>query len=283
VKETLEPGNGKDDLVGTDDVARMAGVGPTAVKRWADEGLLPCTRTPGGHRRFARADVERFLRGGAGRDAADWVDLLVRSEDAHAVEARLLTERARRGSWRRVAASLGEALVELGRRWEAGEISIGEEHLASERLSRALARISGSLPLDPGAPRCLLACAEGDDHTLGLSVAELCLREAGWATLWVGRGTPTAEVARMVRGGGVRMVALSASCASSDDLALRRQARAVGEACRVAGIHLVLGGSGAWPEEPRDGRRFRSLEAFGAWAVEQAGGCAFPRTKKSPR
>ena len=44
-----------------------------------------------------------------------------------------------------------------------------------------------ALPVGERGPVCLLACAEGDDHTLGLSLAELCLREAGWATLWAGR------------------------------------------------------------------------------------------------
>lgn len=257
-----------DDLIGTEEAARLLGVGPTAVKRWADQGLLACVRTPGGHRRFSRAAVERFLSAEARGGAAGWVDLLVATDDDHAVEAQLLAERGRRGAWSRVAAILGEALVEMGRRWEAGALSITQEHLASERLARALVRLSVTLPLDPRAPRALLATAEGDDHTLGLALAELCLREAGWVTLWAGRGTPPGEIAAMVRQGVVRLVALSASCASTDALALRRQARAAAEACRAGGAELALGGSGAWPDELEGALRFRSLEAFAAWARE---------------
>jgi excisionase family DNA binding protein len=259
-----------DDLIGTEEASRLLGVGPTAVKRWADQRLLPCVRTPGGHRRFSRAAVERFLSAEARGGAAGWVDLLVATDDDHAVEAQLLAERGRRGAWSRVATILGEALVEMGRRWEAGALSITQEHLASERLARALVRLSVTLPLDPGAPRALLATAEGDDHTLGLALAELCLREAGWVTLWAGRGTPPAEIEAMVRQGAVRLVALSASCASTDALALRRQARAAAEACRAGGAALALGGSGAWPDELEGAPRFRSLEAFAAWARELA-------------
>ena len=38
--------------------ARIFGVGPTTIPRWADQGRLPYTRTVGGHRRFKRSTVE---------------------------------------------------------------------------------------------------------------------------------------------------------------------------------------------------------------------------------
>jgi len=255
-----------DDFISTEEAGRLLRVGPTAVKRWADQGLLPCVRTPGGHRRYSRTAVERFLRADA-RSAADGLaDLLVNAADGHVVQARLLAERSRLGAWHRVATALGEALEEMGRRWETGKLSIAQEHLASERLARALTAVSSQLPLAPGAPCCLLATAEGDDHTLGMALAELCLREAGWTTAVAGQRTPTAEIASAARLVGARMVALSASCASADALPLRRQAAAVAAACRAGGAQLVLGGGGPWPEDLEGAVRFRSLEAFAAWA-----------------
>lgn len=262
----------RDDFIGTDEAARIAGVGPTAVKRWADQGVLPCIRTPGGHRRFARAEVDALIqaRRQQPQAAVGLLDQLLGSEDGHAVEALLLAERARRGAWHLVAAEAALALRDLGQRWADGRISIVEEHLASERLARALARVAGALPLAPGAPRCLLATAEGDEHTLGLSLVELCLREAGWSTLWAGRATPSAELERVVRSGGVRLLALSAAASSTDALSLRRQAQRLGEACAAAGVELALGGTGAWPEVPAHGRRFHDLPAFAGWARQLA-------------
>lgn len=260
----------KDDLIGTDEAARIAGVGPTAVKRWADQGVLPCIRTPGGHRRFSRAEVDALVRRHRSEAGGNLVDLLLRSEDGHAVDAHLMAERARLGAWHRVAAEVGGALGDLGQRWAEGRISIIEEHLASERLARGLARVSGGLPVAPGAPRSLLATAEGDDHTVGLSIVELCLREAGWNTYWAGRSAPSEELARTVRAGSVRMLALSAAASSTDALSLRRQAQQLGEACRAAGVELVLGGSGAWPDAPPHGRRFHELAPFAAWARQLA-------------
>lgn len=43
------------------EVADLFGVTVQTVGDWADAGQLPCFRTPGGHRRFRREDVEAFL------------------------------------------------------------------------------------------------------------------------------------------------------------------------------------------------------------------------------
>jgi len=42
--------------------AALLGVHPSTVRRWADHGDLPVKLTPGGHRRFRRAELEARLR-----------------------------------------------------------------------------------------------------------------------------------------------------------------------------------------------------------------------------
>ncbi len=42
------------------DAAWRLGVHPTTLRRWADTGEIPVMLTPGGHRRFATADVKQF-------------------------------------------------------------------------------------------------------------------------------------------------------------------------------------------------------------------------------
>lgn len=44
------------------EVADLLMVSPVTVRGWAARGLLNAEATPGGHRRFLRAEVERFLR-----------------------------------------------------------------------------------------------------------------------------------------------------------------------------------------------------------------------------
>ena len=42
--------------------ARLLGVHPTTLRRWCDRGEVPVHVTPGGHRRFLRAELDGFTR-----------------------------------------------------------------------------------------------------------------------------------------------------------------------------------------------------------------------------
>jgi excisionase family DNA binding protein len=50
------------EWVGLGEAAEILGVHPTTVRTWADKGELPSRRTPGGHRRFRRSDLEQWER-----------------------------------------------------------------------------------------------------------------------------------------------------------------------------------------------------------------------------
>jgi len=57
-----EPSNPDDALLTPREVAALVGVTVTTVSRWArDETLKPAALTPGGQRRYRRADVITFL------------------------------------------------------------------------------------------------------------------------------------------------------------------------------------------------------------------------------
>lgn len=263
------------ELLTTRQAARLLGAGTTSVKRWADMGLVQTVRTAGGHRRFKRSDIERFLR--SRRDPGDdsdawqiWAELLEHSPSL-ALDGALWTLRAQLGAWHRVADELGELIQELGRRWERGEISIGSEHVMSERLARSISRIAGSFPDASELPRCLLATAEGDDHTLGLSLAELCLRAASWDTIWLGRRTSRHEISDLADRTPLDMVALSASSASDDASHLADLAAAITRVCREKELPLVVGGEGSWPENPDYGYRLRTFTDFHALLERPAG------------
>lgn len=251
------------DLITTRDAARILGVGPTSIKRWADSGLIECVRTPGGHRRFLRSRIESLLvRDGElvqPSPAEDWLTLLMTAEDTSAVHRRLLAARRELGSWFALCEQLGLVLEEMGDRWAAGKLTILQEHVAVERLHRAVARCCDDLQSDSEAPRVLLVTADGDDHTLGLLLAEVVLREAGWNTQWAGRRTPFAAIRTFVAGGRCKVVAISASRFSRDAEVLRDQSDRLASLCERHRVHLILGGQGNWPSDPDYGHRVRSF------------------------
>lgn len=285
------------DLLTTMEASRVAGVGPTAIKRWADDGRLRCVKTAGGHRRFRRAELEALLRAeamaaGAGGEWDAWFDALLDQDGQFHVEARLLQERAGTGSWAQVAERVGQLLTEVGQRWVGGTLTIAEEHVVSDRLRRAVSRVVEAMPLRPGAPACLVATAEGDPHTGGLSLTELTLREAGWRTIWGGAPMPAAELASAITRWKPRMVALSASSVSKPSM-LATEVVKVSKACRAVGASLALGGHGKWPAIPAStGARFEDFPSFGAFArhlAEQqrrrppfAGSSAMPPPRTTP-
>jgi excisionase family DNA binding protein len=49
------------DWIGLSEASRLLGVSPATVRRWSDAGRLRVFTTPGGHRRFSRAGLERLL------------------------------------------------------------------------------------------------------------------------------------------------------------------------------------------------------------------------------
>jgi excisionase family DNA binding protein len=78
--------------------AQLLGIHPTTLRRWADNGSVPAKVTPGGHRRFLRAELQVFLAqsqpsgpGCAGRIWGDYALVETRQ--------RLTRQRGRRG-WR---------------------------------------------------------------------------------------------------------------------------------------------------------------------------------------
>lgn len=179
------------------------------------------------------------------------------------VQASVLERRARSTSWHETADGLARVCSELGECWAKGEITILEEHRASERLTRALAACAETLVLSDDAPRALLAAAEGDDHTLALRLAELALREAGWNVEWAGPRTPTDELVARLERGNIGLVGISASVCSADERALEAQVRRLHAACQRVDAHLVLGGAGTWPSPDKfDGDIVHRVRSF---------------------
>lgn len=52
----------ENDWLTLGDASKWLGVHPATLRQWSDEGKVRIFRTPGGHRRFSRADIERMLQ-----------------------------------------------------------------------------------------------------------------------------------------------------------------------------------------------------------------------------
>jgi excisionase family DNA binding protein len=52
---------GDSDWLTLGQAAKFLGVAQSTIRRWSDEGRVPAFYTPGGHRRYRQADLDRFL------------------------------------------------------------------------------------------------------------------------------------------------------------------------------------------------------------------------------
>src|SRR5262249_37624051 len=53
------------ELLALGPASKLVGVDPDTLRRWADDGRVEVSVTPGGHRRFHRRSLERLLRAGS--------------------------------------------------------------------------------------------------------------------------------------------------------------------------------------------------------------------------
>src|SRR5438309_10664599 len=49
------------DWITLGQAAKYLGVAQSTIRKWSDQGRVPAFYTPGGHRRYKRGDLDRFL------------------------------------------------------------------------------------------------------------------------------------------------------------------------------------------------------------------------------
>jgi methanogenic corrinoid protein MtbC1 len=101
-------------------------------------------------------------------------------------------------------------LAELGERWESGEISVAQEHFASNVLRGRIAGLGRDWGNGYG-PRALLACAPNEQHELALMMFGVTLHRNGWRVGYLGPNTPLSELAATVDAAAPDLVVVSAT------------------------------------------------------------------------
>jgi methylmalonyl-CoA mutase cobalamin-binding subunit len=143
----------------------------------------------------------------------------------------------------RVRSVVLSALAELGRLWERDEMSVAEEHAATETCRYCLMRLYDE-PLPPARPgrRGLVACVPGEEHDVGAWLVAAELERAGWDVFYAGRSVPESDIVRGLRSIEARAAFLS--CQHVINLpSARRVVEHIGR--ELPGVKVVLGGHAA--------------------------------------
>lgn len=144
---------------------------------------------------------------------------------------------------------IARSLQNIGLRWQRNEISVAQEHLATATASTVMADRFAHHPLPPlNGQRALLACVQGNRHSVGLSMVSDALELAGWEVQCLGADTPTPDLVAQVLEWRPGLVALSLAF-SSHLLEAREAITQIRKACGQAAPRIVVGGD-ALNQEP---------------------------------
>jgi len=155
----------------------------------------------------------------AAREREAYLAAIVRGETDAALRA---VGRAVAGglSWQEVYLELFRpALAEVGRLWQAGQLRVSQEHVATaltERIMGLLARVDRT-PWLPQAGTVIVACVEGEPHALGARMVADFFTAAGWSTHFLGASVPTDDLVAFARILRPDVIALSATLPKSRD------------------------------------------------------------------
>jgi excisionase family DNA binding protein len=204
----------------TEQVASLIKVTETTIKRWSDEGKIPCHKTLGGHRKFLMKEIIRFaeehsypltgaISAPLSKRQSEILEFAVQTKNYSKI-AKLFYEEALQGDrdglyellsylcrHHIALATLGDevirpAMTRIGEEWRVGKLEVNQEHLASNSVLEALVRLNPDLHRKPiNGLSAVCACAEGDHHQIGLRGLAYALEGEGWNVHYLGANTPT--------------------------------------------------------------------------------------------
>lgn len=259
---------GEDRLYPEDQVDQLR-----LIKRLLDSGMRPAKVVGLGVR-----ELNALLHEAQKNETVQSAELLefLRLIKAHqAAELRLALNRAmlQQGLNDFLSKTIAPLNNLVGDAWLRGEIRVFEEHLYSEQVTNVLRTANAGIRDANGTPRILLTTLPGEEHGLGLLMAEATLSLCGANCAMLGVQTPIGEIVLAARAHQSDVVTLSFSSAMPP-----AQVKSGMEQLRKAlpqTVALWAGGAGvARQRKPEDGVQLMGplsdlSDAVSAWRDAQ--------------
>jgi excisionase family DNA binding protein len=257
------------DFLTTRQLAHRWRVSEATIKRWADAGRLHPARTLGGHRRFALSEVLRFqnaqgldvnleaqrglhLSGMESKQAAldsppdseQFFDAIVRGHEGAAAGVLLASYMNGTPLVEILEVAVKEAMHRLGNLWHCGEVTVADEHLATQTATRGVETLRECIRRETvDARRAVVCTVEDEMHELAVLCVQLLLEEKGWTVVNLGAHTPFYAMTDALEKHSPQLICIS----STANMALSKYAREYDQfraSARKSGARVVLGGEG---------------------------------------
>lgn len=137
---------------------------------------------------------------------------------------------------------LTPAMRAIGDKWHAGEISVAQEHAASQRIGQSIRDLIRLVSPRDHHGRVVLGAFADDEHELGVLTAAARVSTWGFRAVVLGARTPPGAIRDAVEALKPKLVALSVTI-PPNGARLRELVDDYANAC--AGVPWIVGGAGA--------------------------------------
>jgi len=133
-------------------------------------------------------------------------------------------------------------LVEVGERWESGDLRIAHEHACSTVMRGLLFSLMRLYPANDARRRVVVATPANEDHELGALMIAMLAAMHGWSVLYLGPNLPAEEIAYAVEDTDAELLLLSVTNLSEE--ASRAEISAIDKAVPRR-VKILVGGRAA--------------------------------------
>ncbi len=251
VAQALDSGFRAGRVVGAslEELQALLGVGPSRASR-----VSPALENATSGQASRNLIVEKWIRA-------------VHLYDEASLTQSLHEEWGRQGPLSFVLDYAGPFLKRLGQGWAMGELTVSQEHFASERLSDFLADKWRTLNDRKEGSIVVLTTLPGETHRLGLLMCAVITALTRFKILYLGADTPVQDIKDATRKSGALLLAVSVSSwmpkseVESQLTELRKDLS--------PSVELIVGGTGA-PEGMPGVNRFSQFGEYFEWLSGKA-------------
>lgn len=155
-------------------------VGRSAAARANPKGIAGETDSPG-RLESLRAELSAALHRYDGARAQELFDVILAEFTLNAVLRDVVLR----------------CLSDIGDAWARGDMTVAEEHFASQLIRERLLALARDWDRGRG-PRAVLACPSGERHDIGLICFGIVLSRSGWRVTFLGSDTPISALSAAV-------------------------------------------------------------------------------------
>jgi excisionase family DNA binding protein len=256
----------------SEEAAKVLGVNVSTIKRWTDAGKLQCIQTSGGHRKFLMSHLSEFLE--RNKKKASKVNVFpIENKSDLDISYYILKgnyknlinhmyKRSIAGDRNAVQKVLNglylgqyelyniydelitPVLHRIGSQWQKNQISVIEEHIASQTIRDALIRLQGiiHLPRNKNVPVICLNLTR-EFHDIALKMVQHILEVRGFQTFFSGQITPLLDIEQTFDKIKPRRLYISSTIVTNLE-EFERDAHKIFDICSHYGTDAYIGGQG---------------------------------------